>query len=225
VEEKKTDDVEKVLSDEILADARRRAERTVKRAEREGQKLIDRTLKKVEAVRKRVLRQTERRGERERHVFESGLTLEERMRRLRTQGQLLDEVFEKALERLRDRGSRDDRQVIRRLAVEAVLAMTGDAFVLRLAKDDLGEMKKGLPDEVAVAVRKQSDREVNVAVADRAAPIGGGVVVETSDGRQSFDNSFAGRLRRMKEELRFEVADVLLKAPDDREAPAKEDAS
>lgn len=214
--EKKDEEVEKVLSEEILSDARRRAERTVKRAERSGGKILDRAKSEAEKVRGRVLGQAEARVQRERHTFDSTLALEERMRRLKAQGGLLDEVFARALERLEARDGFDYPRVLRELAVEAVLAMTGDAFVLRLGGDDLKSMKGKLPAEVAAAVREASGRKVRVSAAEGPAPITGGVIVESADGGQRFDNSFAGRLRRMTDELRFEVAGVLFGADDEK---------
>ena len=221
--DKKDEEVEKVLSEEILSDARRRAERTIKRAERSGGKILDRAKDEAEKVRDRVLEQAETRMERERHTFDSTLTLEERMRRLKAQGELLDEVFARALEHLEGRDGVDCPRVVRELAVEAVLAMTGDAFVVRLGPDDLKSMKGKLPAEVAAAVHEASGREVRVSAAERAAPITGGVIVETADGRQRFDNSFAGRLRRMADELRFEVAQVIFGADDEEVREAGEE--
>ena len=223
MEDRKREDVGKVLSEEILADARRRAERTVKRAEREGKKLVDRVVKQAEAVRRRVLERGKERIERERQVSDSGLALEERMCRLKALGELLDEVFAEAMTRLLERRNRKYKALVTELAVEAVLAMTGDAFVLHLGKKDLASIKRGLRGEVTAAVREMSGRTVQVTIANAAAPIDAGVVVESADGRQRFDNSFAGRLERMKDDLRFEVAEVILGDADEAQTAAGED--
>lgn len=230
MENKEHQDVEKILIEEILADARRKAERTVSRAEREGEKLVEGAAKDAETLREHVLHETQERIGRERRVSLSSLRLEERMRRLKTQGELIEEVFAQALGRLkgeqRDRRAgetgkippltsspapKDPATVVRRLAVEAVLAMSPDAsgFVLHLTERDLESMKNTLPDEVAAAVRQESGREVHVTTAPTARPIEGGVIVETEDGRERVDNSFVTRLSRMKEELRFDIAELL----------------
>ncbi|HUU43550.1 MAG TPA: V-type ATP synthase subunit E family protein [Planctomycetota bacterium] len=200
------DKPEDVLRDEILGDARRRAERTVKRAERDAGKTVEEAVKRAEAVRDRALDTARRRIARDGQVFASSLALEERMRRLKTQGALLVEVFDGAVERLRRREGFDPGAVVREFAVEAVLAMTGDAFVLRLAKPDLDAMKPTLDVDTVEAVRKASGRQVTVTVAQEPVDIAAGVVVESADGSQQVDGSLTGRLDRLREELRFEVA-------------------
>ena len=135
--EEQTKGTEKVLSDEILTDARRRAERTLKRAEAEGKKLVEQALEEARAAGEVERRGAERRLERERQVFEASLEQEERMRRLGVQGKLIDETLAEALKRLRAREGYDYRKVVRDLAVEAVLALPGDKFVLRMAKADV----------------------------------------------------------------------------------------
>ena len=222
MEDEKQQEVEKVLSEEILADARRRAERTVKRAEREGQKLVDDVVKRAEAVRRRVLERGKRRVEREQQMADSALALDERMCRLKGQGVLLDEVFTRAMTRLVEGRQPDYKAVVTELAVEGVLAMTGDEFVLHLGEKDLSSIKRGLCAEVSEAVRERSGRTVQLHIADAAAPIDAGVMVEGADGRQRFDNSFAGRLQRMKGELRFEVAQFILGAGDETQGAAGE---
>jgi len=222
VTEEKQQSPEDVLTDEILSDARRRAERTVKRAEREGKKTVDAAVKRAEAVRDRLLEVAQRRLDRDEQVFASSLALEERMRKLKTQGALLDEVFAKAAERLEAGGDFDGADLVRKLTVEAVLAMTGDAFVLRLAGTDLPAMRTTLPTEAAEAVKRTSSREVTLTCADESADIAGGVIVESADGAQHFDNSFTGRLARLKDKLRFEVAGMIFQDVD-RETDAKDE--
>jgi len=205
-------DVEKVLSEEILAEARRKAERAVTRAQLEGEKLVESAVKDAEALRHAVLEETRRRIERERQVFDSSLRLEERMRRLKTQGALIDEVFASAHLKLAAGKSKMETVVVN-LAVEAVLAMKGSAFVVHLpplGAADLESMKNTLPGAVAAAVRSASaGREVHLTVANTPAPIDHGVIVESEDGRERVDNSFATRLARMKGELRFDVAKLV----------------
>ncbi len=207
--EEQSKENEKVLSDEILADARRRAERMASRAEAEARKLVEESVAQARAVADAEARDVEAKLARERQVFDASLRLEERMRRLAVQGRLIDEAFAKALERLRSREGYDYRAVLRRFAVEAIASMRGDAFVLHLARADHDAMRGALPAETAAAVRETSGRAVTVTAAERPGPFEGGLVVESADGRQRVDSSFAGRLRRMRDDLRFDVADVL----------------
>jgi len=207
--EEKTKDSEKVLSDEILADARRRGERAVKRAEADAKKLIEQALAEAKAVGDAALADVERRLARERQVFDASLLHDERMRRLAVQGRLLDETFDRALERLRSREGCDYRAVVVNLAVEAIGEIGGDAFVLRPDAADLESMGATLPADAAASARRKIGRDVTVTAGPAAGRGIAGIIVESADGRRRVDNSFAERLRRMRDDLRFDVADVL----------------
>jgi V/A-type H+-transporting ATPase subunit E len=215
-------EAEDVLSDEILTDAKKRGERTVKRAERDGKKVVDRAVKEAEAMRKRVLERADEQVAREQKVFESSIALEERMRRLKAQGELLEEAFGSALAKLRAREGFNYDDVFVKLAVEAIDALEGDAFVLRLSPSDVDAMKGDVARAVSAAAKKDLDRDVTLTVETARAPISGGVIVETPDGSRRVNNSFAGRLERMKDDLRFGVADVLFGKEEDR--PEKEES-
>jgi len=231
--DKKREDVEKVLREEILEEARRKGDGLAKRAQEEAKILIEHVEREAEAVRAQVLKDAERRIARLRQVSDSGLVLRTRMRRLNVQGQLLDEVFSTALTRLsrshRDAGF-DYGRVLKDLAVEAALAVGSGEMVLRLGQADLGrgEDSLALAEAVVEEVRRKSGRTVRLTVPmdrDASGPIEGGVIVESADGRERFDNSFGGRLSRLEDELRFEVADVLFGKSADAGTPGKETGS
>jgi len=61
-------------------------------------------------------------------------------------------------------------------------------------------------------VRRRAGRDVAVRVADGPAPIAGGVIVRSADGRLLYDNSFRERFRRLLPELRKELATRLFGA-------------
>ncbi len=227
MEDNNEKDVEQVLSDEILADARRRADRVVKRAEREAKKATDRVVKDAEDVRARMLSVVDGRIAQQRHVFESGIALEERMRRLKVQGRLIDEVLEEGLDRLTRRDGLDYEKVLRNLAVEAAIGMKADKLVMKLGKEDWKSMKDMLPGAVASIVKEKTGCEVTIVPDEVSPSIEAGVVMTVEDGSEEFDNSFAGRMRRMKDELRFEVAELIFQATDDdaKKDTARGDAS
>jgi vacuolar-type H+-ATPase subunit E/Vma4 len=86
-----------------------------------------------------------------------------------------------------------------------------------MTKADLASMNDAFPAALAEGVRKKSGREIHVAVADEPTSQAGGVIVETTDGRERVDNTFAARLARMKEEVRFDVAKLLFPEEEDAE--------
>jgi V/A-type H+-transporting ATPase subunit E len=208
VEDKGSRDVEKTLSDEILSEARRKAGLAVGHAETSAREAVEKAEHEARAHADEVLREARQTIEHARAVSDSSLRLEERMRRLKLHGELIDEVFAAADAQLAAGKGKTGTSLLD-LAVEAVLAMEGDSFVVRLTQQDFVPQKDAFPAALAQEVRRKSGREVRVVVADEPVPQAAGVIVETTDGRERVDNTFAARLVRRKEELRFSLAKLL----------------
>jgi V/A-type H+-transporting ATPase subunit E len=209
-------DVEKNLAAEILAEARRKAALAVSQAEASARETMEKAVQEARTQADQVLRDARQTVGHARAVSGSGLRLEERMNRLKLEGRLIEEVFAAAFAQLAGGKGKAGTSVLD-LAVEAVLAMEGDAFVVRMTKADLASMKDAFPAALAEGVRKKSGREIHVAVADEPTSQAGGVIVETTDGRERVDNTFAARLARMKEEVCFDVAKLLFPEEEDAE--------
>ena len=207
--EEKTKDTEKVLADEILTDVKRQAAETIEKAQAEAKATVEQAVRDAETARGAAIREVEQRVARAGEIAEASLAHLQRRQRLDAQGKLVAEAFDQALERLRSKQGFDYRRVLSDLAVEAVGALPGDAFVMALNPADAKDFGAALAGDVVEAVRAKSGRAVTVKAIDRPGLSDGGVVVESADGAQRVDNSFAGRLRRLESELRFEVADVL----------------
>lgn len=211
-------EVQEALSEEILADAKRRAQRALQKAERDGKRLEAREVKKAQDLREHVIRQAKDRVARDRTVFDSALRLEERRRRLAVQGEVIDEAFDRALAKLKSREGYDYREALVALTVEAVAAMRGEAFVLKLNAADREQFGQELPPEVARLIKEQQGRDVKLGLDERTVDVAGGVVVAADDGLSLYDNSLDARLTRMSGDLRFLVGDVLFKDEEDPEA-------
>jgi V/A-type H+/Na+-transporting ATPase subunit E len=209
-------DVEKALAAEILAEGRRKAALAVSQAEASARQTMEKAVQEARTQADRVLGEASRTIDHARAVSHSSLRLEERMNRIKLEGRLIEEVFAAADAQLAGGKGKTGTSVLG-LAVEAVLAMAGDAFVVRMAQADLASLKDAFPASLAEEVRNKSGREIHVTVADEPTPQAGGVIVETTDGRERVDNTFAARLARMKEEVRFDVAKLLFTEEEEAE--------
>lgn len=198
---------EKVLSDEILRDAQTKADRIRKRGQRDAKKLLDEAAKEAAAAAERTLQVARARAER---VAQSLLaTVEQDVRRglLAAREAELEQLFEAARQRLADRSSYEPAAVLAALAAQAIRAMGADRVTVELAEAD-----RAVATEAWLAdVRRRVGREVAIEVSSEAAPIEGGVVVRSADGRLLYDNSFGARLRRLRPELRKELAAQVFK--------------
>jgi V/A-type H+-transporting ATPase subunit E len=193
---------DKVLSEEILKDAATKAERVLKRAERDARKLLDQAAKEAEAAKERVLDAARQRAERAAQSLLATVEQEARRDLLAAQEAELDRLFEAARQRLADRAAYDYPAVLAALAAQAIQAMGADGVTLELSERDLGLATDGWLAEV----RRRVGRDVAIRVSENHAPIDGGVIVRSADGRLVYDNSFSARLRRLRPGLRRELA-------------------
>ena len=211
-----------VLREEILADARRQAERTVRRAERDAGDALAQARKEAGADRASRLDAARREAERRRNLILAAVPVEEARMRARRTEEVLDAIRDEASRRLTERGpsgagGEEYRRTLVRLAAEAVSNMAGERFVLELGAEDLKVVGNGLADDVRRAVERQG---LQIAVAPEPADIEAGIIVRDDDGRQVVDNRLAARLGRLWPALRLAIGARLV--PDEPEKKDKE---
>jgi len=208
-----------VLREEILADAMRQAERTVRKAEREAKALVAKATDDSVQERHSKLAVAEATAARQRTLTLATVPIEiGRSRATRVEQQLLT-LREQVRGQLAARRGGETADTLVRLAAEAVTRMEGDAFVLELSPPDLQDFGASL----AAAVQARTGRpQVTLIVSDVPAKIGGGVIVRDPQGRQVWDNSLGARLDRLWPLLRNKIAEHL--GRDTRAEPSGEES-
>jgi V/A-type H+-transporting ATPase subunit E len=199
-------DEEKALEEEIVADAERQAQRLERQAQREADRIKEEAREKAEEEAERTRRRAEERAEQERARAEALIGQEVAATRRRARQQILEEVRDRALQKLRELAD-DDRyaDVLVQLAVRAVDAMEGERFELVLRDEDRERLADDLPGRVAEAVEDQLDRQVELTVSDESLDGSGGLVVRDESGRQMADQTFEGRIERLWSPIRQEL--------------------
>jgi len=201
------------LTEEILADAGRQAERTAARARREAQEILDKAKTQADDERRERIEAARQEAERRHRLALATVPVEVGRMRARRTEDLLQSVYDEARRRLPTHEGFDYRATVASLAAEAVARMAGQAFVLVLSEAD----RQAFGADLAEEVRRRVGREgLRIEVAPEAAPIDGGVIVRDADGRQVWDDSLLGRLDRFWPALRRQVAaDLSLDKADD----------
>lgn len=195
-----------LLREEILADARRQAQRVVRKAEREAEALITKATAEAEAERGRRLEAARAAADNQRAVMLATVPVEiGRMRAARVERELLA-LRDQVRARLVARQGFDYGEALVRLAAEALGRMEGDAFVLELAAHD----RRDFAALLTAAVPARAGRpHVALTVSDEPAKIEGGVIIRDPRGRQFWDNSLTARLDRLWPTLRSRIAEHL----------------
>jgi len=195
-------DPQNVLRMEIIADAKRHADRALGHAQRQSEELRNKGRAQVEQETRDRLEAARRQADSRRELILAGVAIEAARRRSARIESTLGGVLDEARQRLLAHQGFDYRDALARLAAEAVSRMAGTNFVLQLSEAD----RAALGDGLAEGVRRRVGLEgLQVTVAAEAAKIDGGVIVRDAEGRQVWDNSLRARLDRFWPILRREI--------------------
>jgi vacuolar-type H+-ATPase subunit E/Vma4 len=190
------------LRDEILADARKKAERTVARARSEAEKLLQEGQATLAARRDTRLAEARHSADERARAILAGIDQEIRAERLRRQELVLDEIFADARKRLRALPTDERRQILAALAREAIPAVRSPSVRLLAAKADLPLLRELQADLLRSTRVKSLELQAAPEVED-------GVIALAEDGARAFLNTFEQRLARQSAELRKQTLATL----------------
>jgi vacuolar-type H+-ATPase subunit E/Vma4 len=187
--------------EQLLAAARARAERVRASAAAE-----------VESIRAAAAREGEQRGQRRAAALLAVAEAQSRLKLLRAREAHIDDVLARATLQLTTlAGVANGREVVAALIREALAALEPASVRVCLA-----ESQAALLDD---AMRRQLGAGRWALRFETLPGAGGGVIVETEDGRQRFDNSIAARFRRRTQQLRQLAATQLWPPPESESTP------
>ncbi|MHC5034929.1 MAG: V-type ATP synthase subunit E family protein [Planctomycetota bacterium] len=128
---------EQALAQEIMADARRRADRLRQRAEREAQRIVAEAGEETQSARESALAAARRHVAHERAVSEARTAQEMARLRLELRQEAIDGVRSEVTRRLAALAAGPEhKEVLKGLALLAIEAMSGERFRLVLRQED-----------------------------------------------------------------------------------------
>jgi len=192
------------LEQEIFRDADRRAERLLERARRDVGKLAKKAERRVSSARTARMEQAERRAAERERAIAASIDHDVMRQWLVTRETVLEELFTDALQAVETGEEIDVGASARALALEAIREIGEGAVTVRARPRDV-TLLEGAALEKLWAEAGTPNREMPVVTVLPDDSLTGGVVVETADGRQRFDNTYGTRMRRMKRHLRAEA--------------------
>ena len=194
-------DPQRVLSEEILADARRQSERLIRRAKTDAEQIVAKAEAENEKEHRERIEAARAEAHRRSALVLATVGVEAGRMRIRRAEEVLQGIYNEARKRIERREGFDYRQTVVVLAAAAISRMEGNRFVLTISEADREALGAGLAEEVSRRVgRKGLDVTVNTEGA-----AAGGVIIRDAEGRQRWDNSLAGRLERFWPALRPEI--------------------
>jgi ribonuclease Y len=196
----------RALRREILSKAQSQAEDLTEAAKGERDAARQQAEEKAQAIKEEILRSAREEAASTKQQGISAARLEAQRKLLAKREELISQVFTEAQKRLTElRHSDAYPNVLRRLLVEAAAGLGGGNLVVLANEED----RALLSDEFLAQVAQGLDRETTLRRSESSVEVEGGVIVERTDGHIRYDNSFAARLERSKDELRSEAYHIL----------------
>jgi vacuolar-type H+-ATPase subunit E/Vma4 len=205
----KEDDATKI-SGEIFADARNKAERAMKAAQREADGTTQRAREEARQIEQDILAAARRRADSKVKIIQAAAGPERKRLELNEREKVIRGIVDEAKARLLKRDGAEYAKSLVALAAEAAEALGGGQLVAYLAPQDMEKFRAALPEQVRAAL-KAGGMDAQISVQSAREPIEGGVVVETADGARRVDNSVEARLRRLYPGIRRGIAEILYK--------------
>jgi len=203
------DNRRQALADEILSDARHQAGRKTGRAKRRAESILKSARAQAEEIERAASEAAEQKAERNAATVLADVPYQEQVRALRVKDDVVARLFTESLEALEALPAGEMLSVLAGLSVEAIGLMQGDRFVLELRAEDAEQFGAKLAGQVAADARKVTGRDIAAEAAVSPEVTGGGVIVRSADGPKMVDNSFAARIRRCRQRLRGEIAEIV----------------
>ncbi len=194
---------ENILTEEILAEARRQSEKAILHAQQEAKSLLAEAGAEADKAREEMLALAHAEALRRKELILATVPVEVgRMRSARVEA-LLQSVHEDVRRRLLACKGFDYRETVVALAAEAICRMAGDTFVVKVSVADCTTLGKGLAEDIA---RRTGRGQLTITILAEATITESGLIVQDIEGRQCWDNRLSARMERLWPEIRRQIA-------------------
>ena len=185
------------ITERINKDSTKKAKKHIDSAKKEANEILKKAKSELEKEKEAIKLETEKSIAIQRSRAISEAKLEARKLKLGAKEEVIALAFETAMERLKNLGPRENELYLRAAIKGAVTQLGSDVEVLCNSKDS------------QLATKISSEIGPGIGVSSVGIEYLGGAVIRKKDASALIDSTFEGVLKRMKSDLRKEVADIL----------------
>ena len=194
--EYKIEEIVKKDVETILSDAKKNAENIVALARREAEKRRRKALEEKEeylkTIRKQEMAKARRAG---------------RLKILEARDKMIELAFNEAFKKIESLKTSDKYlDLLEKLILKSADILEENELIVESDGESLKILKPRLK-EITNRISKELKDSVTINLKEK--DIKGGVIVSTLDGRKRYDASLEGRLARLRDEIRFKIAEKL----------------
>lgn len=193
----------------IINEAKAKAEEIITKAKEKAQKILDEAKREAEKEANEIINRRKADAEARARRIMSEARLEARLKLLNAKEEVISNVFDTALERLKEFCQTPEyKEVLENLIKDAAITIGGGNLEVLLSENTNIE-----PDlsKIAKEVEKQTGTATSIVLSKDKVKSIGGAIVRSLDQSFTLDNTFEARLERVREQLRVSVANVLFK--------------
>lgn len=197
-----------LFCEKIIKDVEEGKESIIDRAQKSAELKIVSDRTEVAKIKEKILKDAREKAELIKKKIFSSLNLEKKKITLKTRKEIIEKVLEETRLKFEEfRNTSDYRNFLKNLVVEGVLGLGENEVVVAIGKQDLHFLQENTLKEITkhfAGIGKSIKIEVS-----KRDNMGQGVIVEAKSGRSLFDNTISSRIRRLENELRVIIRDVL----------------
>ncbi|MCX8111291.1 MAG: V-type ATP synthase subunit E family protein [Syntrophorhabdaceae bacterium] len=190
------------LREEILADARKKADEIVSDARQEAEDILSNAEAESKRIRQEIIDQAKAEADRKSELILASVRVETGRLRAERIESLLESIYEEATKKILDSEDIDLSEVLVTLASDAISKMWGDFFILRFS--DSRHSISG--DMLIQKILERVGKPLTISVSEERDIASPGIIIEDNEGRQIWDNRLLERLKRLWPELRRKIA-------------------
>lgn len=198
------------LKERIIQQARDEAMETLDRARRVAERDLVYAKEEADEIAAQQRAKTQPTAEMEGRKAIVSAEMEARRNLLEKKEELVSRIFAEAESRMEElRGSKAYMDIVTQL-IEAGVSSIDESATIEFGEKDKDVFTPGTISSIKSHIAESLGTEFQLEFQCVGEHISSGVRIRSTDGRVIIDNSFSNRLRILKEELRGEVAEMLL---------------
>jgi V/A-type H+-transporting ATPase subunit E len=192
------------IANEILEDIKKESEKIIRDAETKAAKILKDAKIEAENRHLKLLGEAKEKSELEQKKMKSLTQIEIRNKWLQVKENYINDVFDKALARIKQFVESDSySSYLLEFIEETVKKIDSDQLVVFVNSKDRKMLENGSFKDLSKKMNKK------LKLADETVDCLGGCIVKTQDMRLQYDDTFENRLQVLRPNLRIELAKIL----------------
>jgi len=198
------------LRSEILKQAKEQASTILDREQRVKERDLEFAREDANTIREQERSKLQPLIETEEKKISSAAEMEARRMLLDKKEELVSRLFDEAEAKLEEmRNSKLYTDVISK-SIENAVANIGDDLIVEFGDKDKAVFDKNVSSLIELNVSKATGKKVKLQFRAAGDSISAGVIIKSKDERMIIDSSFTNLIKRLKEDIRGKVSEILL---------------